>query len=169
MKDEMTYEEEQKFYSLPEIGRRLATQNNLSTQYPLWVVAVDKKVFMPHSYMWDYDGKERKDEDIQDVNISDYCDRCRALYDDDLLDDIPEDCDECDPDMFNWYMLEEDYDLNPGAFLTQAACQDHINQNHYHYKNPRPFAWSAWRNPEMIAVMQHLIKESGEEVPNHYA
>lgn len=173
MKDEMSYEEEQKFYSLPEIGSRMATQNHLSTQYPLWVIAVDKKIWMPHSFMWDYDGKERVNEEYHEINPRDLCESCRAIYDknqeEDLDDELPEDCDDCDPDAFNWYKLEEDYDLNAGAFLTQAACQDHINQNHYHYHNPRPFAWSAWRNPEMIAVMQHLITASGNELPNHYA
>lgn len=172
MEHDMTIEEEREFYSLDAIGKRLATQKNLATQYPLWVVAVDKKIWMPHSYMWDYDGKERINEEYHDIDPRNLCEDCRAIYDknedEGLEDELPEDCDDCDPDAFNWYKLEEDYDLNPGAFLTQAACEDHIALNDYHYSNPRPFAWSAWRNPEMIAVMQHLIKASGEAVPNHY-
>lgn len=35
-----------------------------------------------------------------------------------------------------------------GCFLTKRAAKKHIELNGYHYKNPKTYAMTAWRNPE---------------------
>lgn len=35
-----------------------------------------------------------------------------------------------------------------GCFLTKRAARKHIELNGYHYRNPRTYAMTAWRNPE---------------------
>lgn len=67
------------------------------------------------------------------------------------------------------YKIEPVFDLRAGVFFTTKACQQHIDENDYHYTNPRVYAISAWRNPEMQAVQQHLIVASGKKLPSQYA
>lgn len=50
-----------------------------------------------------------------------------------------------------------DHDSN--VFLTKRACKKHIAQNGYHYSKPRPYAMTAWRNPEferLINILQTM-------------
>jgi len=47
-------------------------------------------------------------------------------------------------------------------FLTKKSCQKHIEQNHYHYKNPHTYAMTAWRNPEYERLL-NIIKETDWE------
>ena len=39
-------------------------------------------------------------------------------------------------------------------FLTLRECQEHIDRNAYHYQNPRPYAMTAWRSPQV----ENLVK-----------
>ena len=59
--------------------------------------------------------------------------------------------------------------LEPGVFFTAKACQEHIDENSYHYTNPRVYAIAAWRNPEVQTIMQSLIKDAGQKVPIYYS
>lgn len=34
-------------------------------------------------------------------------------------------------------------------FLTYRECCEHIKKNDYHYENPRPYAMTAWRSPQV--------------------
>lgn len=43
-------------------------------------------------------------------------------------------------------------------FLTQKACQKHIDENHYHYKKPHPYAMTAWRAPETERIIEIIEK-----------
>lgn len=157
---------------IKSIGQRMSTQDNIGSQYPIWVVAVEKKNYVGYEMSWD--GKERAIKDWTDPEeyAKSLCDDCAELYDDrDGYDKLPEECpdDMCDYDSYWYYEIDPNYpDLKSGAFLTQAACQDHIDENYYHYKEPHTYAWTAWRNPEMVSVMQHIIKESGNDLPSHY-
>lgn len=67
------------------------------------------------------------------------------------------------------YVLDKKFDLTAGVFFTERSIREHIKMNDYHYDNPRPFCISAWRNPDMQAVMRQIIKVDGAEVPSHYA
>jgi hypothetical protein len=94
--------------NISPIAKEMSTQDNLGTQYPVWVV------------MEKFRGRDRPN-------------------------------------------------LNSGMYFTQQACQTHIDENYYHYNNARPFAYSAWRNPELQMVMQFVLVEGGDqEVPSHY-
>lgn len=66
------------------------------------------------------------------------------------------------------YVTDQKFDLTAGVFFTVEACREHIAMNSYHYDNPRPFCISAWRNPDMQAVMRQIINTATDEVPSHY-
>lgn len=44
------------------------------------------------------------------------------------------------------------------CFLTKRACEQHIRLNHYHYKRPKPYADTAWRNPEFERLLRIVEK-----------
>lgn len=155
------------FKTVRDLGVIMASQNNRGTQYPLYAVQVDKKVYMPHAAGWDYDGYERKDPDVEHVDDWYLCTDCQEKRE--KGKQLPDECDDCSPECFNWYMLEAELDMQPGLFLTELGCQNHIDANSYHYQNPRVYAVSAWRNYEMQAVMRQVIKAGDAEVPSHYA
>lgn len=151
---------------MQEIGNELAHQDNLATAWPIWCVMEHKKVYVDYVQSWD--GKERQDPDYFDSK--DLCDECRKAYEE---NELPEECstDMCDESTFVYYNMEDvpSFWKGPGMFLTQKACQDHIDSNRYDYTDPRPYAYSANRNYEMQAIIQFLIKLSGNEIPsNHY-
>lgn len=144
--------------TIQEIGQEMATQSHRSTQYILFVIEADKRVFADP---YENDGCERKEE-------SDMCDKCEKALNE--SDDFDRDkyCEDCGDDCFYFYKIERAFDLEPGVFFTAKACEEHIRLNHYHYSNPKSYGISAWRNYEMQEVMQFLITNSGNKVPDHY-
>ncbi|NFF75949.1 hypothetical protein [Clostridium sporogenes] len=42
-------------------------------------------------------------------------------------------------------------------FLTLRECQEHIKSNSYHYKNPHPYAMTAWRSPQVARLYEILM------------
>jgi hypothetical protein len=145
---------------LKDIGSEMVQQSNRSTQYPLFIIQVDRKRWV--SEYDDHDGAERK----EDYDYKRMCDSCRRG--EDTQNPELEFCEDCPSDMFNYFVIEDDFELMPGVFFTDRACQAHIDANRYHYRNPRVYGIGAWRNPEMQKVMQHLVKQSGNEVPHFY-
>ncbi len=108
--------------TIQEIGKEMAEQNNRATQYPLFVVQSQEKVYGDYSWC---DEVERRDE--YDVEL--LCRECKKLYDDSL--DLPDHCDFCKSDCFVWFNWEDKFDLNAGVFFTAKACDQHIKLNHY--------------------------------------
>ena len=41
-------------------------------------------------------------------------------------------------------------------FLTLRECREHIKANDYHYRNPQPYAMTAWRSPQVEKLVQIL-------------
>lgn len=41
-------------------------------------------------------------------------------------------------------------------FLTYRECCEHIKKNDYHYENPRPYAMTAWRSPQVEKLIKIL-------------
>ena len=147
--------------SVENIGKKMLTQENRMTQYPLFVIMVDEKI--ARSPDWDWDDKERVDIDC--LNGQDLCENCMKILENDQ--DLPPECDDCDDGAFDFFQVKRVPDLRAGVFFTLDACQKHIDANDYHYVNPKPFVVGAWRNEEMQQVMQHLCSLAGE-IPSHY-
>ncbi|HCL4455101.1 TPA: hypothetical protein N2D10_003127 [Clostridium botulinum] len=42
-------------------------------------------------------------------------------------------------------------------FLTLRECKEHIKSNSYHYKNPHPYAMTAWRSPQVARLYEILM------------
>jgi len=133
--------------TLQETGKEMITQDNRATSRPLFVVQVDVKRYTEEQ---DAEFKERKEEP-DELNL---CEACLVLHGEEK--ELPEDCEDCHWNAFHHFNIEKEFDLRAGVFFTAAACDAHIAANSYHYSNPRSFAISVWRNPEMEAVMDYL-------------
>lgn len=146
--------------TLLNLSREMRTQNNRCTQHVLFVVMEDVRHYCGHDGNWS--DRERK----SDPDLSDLCEQCAKLSEND--ESMPDDCDDCCSSAFDYFTTEQEPNLTPGVFFTAKACEEHIAENHYHYKNARSWGIGAWRNPEMQVVMQHLLKMTGEDIPSHY-
>lgn len=147
-------------FSMADIGTRMVEQSNRSTQYVMFAIQVDVSVYVNEHSDWEF--KERSEYN------DDYCKNCYALMDEGK--DLPDDCDDCPSEQFNYFNVEEKLTVESvGLFFTEDACQKHIDENKHHYRNPQIYGVAAWRNPEMVAVMHHLIESAGKDIPSHYA
>src|SRR5882672_2352472 len=141
--------------SIADIGREMASQNNRSTQSPMFAIMTDRKVYMPPANGYDLE-RERKEE----TEPAALCGSCADIYE--VGENPPEDCTDCEDEAFDYFKYEEHLEVElAGTFFTAKACQDHIDANSYHYHNPRVYGISSWRNPEMFAVQKHLIGLGG--------
>ncbi len=146
--------EDEKF--LLELGYKMNAQDNRMTQFPLFVIQHTVRV-PSYFHEMEYDDCERK-EDIEDEDL---CESCRKLRSEG--DEIPDNCENCDSECYNYWKNEEQFDLEAGVFLTAEACEDHIKLNHYHYNNPKSYAIGAWRNPEMQNLLRILSKNANAD------
>lgn len=147
------------------LAQEMANQDNRGTQYPIFIVVEDRKVYgMDRDYR--DCGKERKEMDF--IETEDLCDKCEKIYLE--TNELPEECENynCE-DSFVYYVIEKDVpNMRAGFFFTAKACEDHIAANHYHYQEPESYCISAWRNPEMVMVMQSIFNQAGLTIPPHY-
>jgi len=147
--------------TLKSIGAKMLKQNNRATQYPIFVVVQDERRYVGYDGNWTHT-ERREDNDEEDI-----CEECLEKYHNN--EELPEECDNCSTQCFAYYYIEKQVPmLEPGCFFTAEACEEHIRLNSYHYNNPKSYAISAWRNPEMQTVMKNLIKLTGKDIPSHY-
>lgn len=132
---------------LLEIGAEMRTQNNRGTHLPLFVVMEDVKVYGEQSWCNEVERRSEYDREL-------LCEKCAVLAEGN--DTLPDYCEDCDSDLYVWFNWEERESVKAGVFFTARACDEHIRLNGYHYCKPRSYAISAWRNPEMEAVMDFL-------------
>ncbi len=142
-------------------GRKMAEQDNRHTQYPLFVVRNKVK-----RYCAAEDAEFSDRYEFAPKNA--ICDDCRKQEEE---GELPDQCrtDECLEEAFAWFNWEWVEDIRAGVFFTAEECERHLKKNAYHYhEEAHVYCVSAWRNPEMQAVMQHLIEGAGMKVPSHY-
>lgn len=137
-----------------ETSKEMNVQNNRCTDYPLFVIMVDTED-------WCNEAIADKCKRIEDTDVSLLCEKCQKLWEQD--EELPDSCDDCDPDAFNWYCIKQEFDLNAGVFFTAKACQEHIDANKYHYDNPVVYGIGCWRNPEMIEVIKFMREISKDK------
>lgn len=161
---------------LLEISRLMRTQSNRHTQFPLFVVVEKLEVPKPEDcgehtqyYSSEYPSLTVEQYEQFERAQDDY------THDVDVVKDVLEligvsEVNDIDLEDYRKvdYDIEDVVSDRAGVFFTEAACELHIRQNHYHYKQPRSYVISAWRNPEMVETMQMLLKLTGEEIPDYY-
>lgn len=138
----------------------MAGQDNRSTAFPLFIIQEKKRRWVPPELDWHE--RERKDE----FDLEDLCKECQAL--DGAEKEIILDCDDCSDSTYDHFVVSREPNLKAGVFFTAEACEEHIAENAYHYKEPSSYAISAWRNVEVQQVMVMLLNEGGGEVPSAY-
>lgn len=165
--------------TLEETSRLMRTQSNRHTQYPLFIIQDEQEV--PKAPGCGQYTKYFNGDTLGEITAEQYNALDEYLCQDDvdendielikLLEDTGYTALE-DVDLSDWrevcYDLEWVYRDEAGVFFTEKACHDHIEKNSYHYNKPRSYVISAWRNPEMVATMQMILKLTGNDIPSHY-
>src|SRR5437868_5116576 len=116
--------------AIASIGDEMVRQSNLATQYPLWVVMESEKEYVGCEMDWEK--RERKIWDGMDDDefMKSLCRACRGRCEDGyeaLSDECP--TDDCDYDCYRYFNVVERPNLSSGMYLTQRACQEHIDEN----------------------------------------
>lgn len=162
--------------TLEETSRLMRTQDNRGTQFPLFIIQEQKEVMTANGrgdrtiYFNSEDQVSitaDQYEELEEARDSDKTDEEVA----ELLEDVGMDSlGEFEADDWERLEINDEYVFadQAGFFFTEKACHDHIESNHYHYTKPRSYVISAWRNPEMVATMQMILKLTGDDIPNHY-
>jgi hypothetical protein len=140
---------EKDYELLRHMMRRIMAQDNRLTAHPLYCVYQKQIVFKAEGCgdKWGWLDKEGHilSEKEEAEAIAEY------------REENPEDAkDLTDVDIIE-HKLEnrkveysiEDVPVSGQTYLTEKAAQDHIDRNHYHYKEPFVYVESAWRNFEM--------------------
>jgi hypothetical protein len=161
---------------LLETSRLMREQNNRGTQYPLFIIQQEVETITgdgrgDKTIYWN--GNDQTSikaetyealENAQDNEVSD--DEIEELLSEAGLEWL------ADFNTNDWERLEVKNEFvfadNAGFFFTEKACHDHIESNNYHYNKPRSYVISAWRNPEIVATMQMILKLTGDNIPNQY-
>ncbi len=117
------------------------------------------------------------DEDVDDEGVRDWfftrnvtiergadgkwhadADDCTVLFSNDLEEMLADP--ECYPEFCYdavCYETLEPVIVRGPMFLTHAACEKHLAENHYHYHpNAHPYAMTAWRCPETARLWEIL-------------
>lgn len=102
-------------------------------------------------YAEEYGALEEVMQDFEDIcDLHDWCEN--------WLEEFGYDCYKV-----HYRDLENVISQETGCFLTKEACKKHIESNHYHYKKPRTYAMTAWRNPEFERLMRIIENIEFEE------
>lgn len=164
---------------LQETSRLMRTQSNRHTQFPLFIIQEQQEV--PKATGCGNLTKYFNSDTLSEMTVEQY-NAIEEYQDNDevdendielikLLEDVGYEALN-DIDLTDWrevcYDLEWVYRDEAGVFFTEQACHEHIESNNYHYNKPRSYVISAWRNPEMVAVMQMILKLTGDDIPDYY-
>jgi hypothetical protein len=146
---------------LIELSKKLNTQDERATNLPQFVVQEDVEVEHGGPNYWEADVKRRRTTEGMGSGKDYYeallCYECTKEFESDTaFDDLPVDCEKCDEGLFVFVDIKQEFKMEAGAFLTAEACDKHIRLNKHHYSNPRSFAVSSWRNPEMEQLINWI-------------
>ena len=143
---------------LKELGKKMNAQDNRATQFPMFVVKQKVKQYLNEDYCSECERREEYNGSL--------CDKCQKLVDND--EELPERCDDCPSDVFDWFEWKDKIVEDCGAFFTAEEAQEHINMNSYHYTEPFVYGIPSWRNYEMQKVLNILSKLGGDGESNNW-
>lgn len=169
-------QEDTKF--LKELQHKLKTQETDYQASPrFWGVMETKRIYGIDSE-YHYTGKVLICTDLEEFNFpeddlveakeyladNEYCteDNIKHIHTMDELEEYMHDILNLESEWV-YYRDEEKVSEETGCFLTKEACKKHIESNHYHYKKPRTYAMTAWRNPEFERLMRIIENIEFEE------
>lgn len=146
---------------LRNLSKELKTQDNRITANPVFCVYEKKIVFVPddcgdHINWFDNEGSILSKKDIKKI-IKEYLKDNKdssILDEEDILEEL-----EYRKASYNI----EDVKVSGQSYFTEKAAQKHIDQNHYHYKEPFVFAESAWRNYEFQKLREIILNLTNNE------
>jgi hypothetical protein len=129
---------------LLEISKNLRTQDNRITNDPMFCVQVRERV-----YGFDSDHADHM---------------CEVDADGNEIEDASKDAADYEHDESGITTTGyRDFWKTVMVCFTEAGCQEHLRQNQHnygHYEETRIYVESFYRNPEMIAIRNYLMKEA---------
>lgn len=114
--------------------------------------------------------KEReKGNDFVICKVGDYLKITKTIYNIDYyiytLTDFYDMMDEINFDCIHVAYYKEEYKIvEDTMFLTLKECERHIKNNSYHYKDPVPYAMTAWRSPQVDKLYKILQNTDWDEL-----
>lgn len=161
---------------LKELQEELRTQDNCCQAEPVyWGVMTDGVIPCQGDDDWD-SVRIRKRDDILDFDdfLTDVRNGISGGLEEEfkkVRKDDPEEVADFADGFLGWdvepvyYKTERVISKETGCFLTKRACEEHIRRFGYHYDNPRPYAMTAWRNPEFGRFMRIFTKMDLNQIP----
>ena len=151
--------------NLNEIAEQIRTQDNLSTAHPIFILFDRIKMPTPHGYSDEYVYVDRDDENYE---IEGSASGLRTYIKDTLEPrQIPLDIETMTEDALydlldKYHKIEEVHvkkiDVFKQAFFTNKSAHDYMESNMHHFEDPYIYCDSLWRNYEMQAIREALMK-----------
>jgi len=134
------------FFSPAAIGKRLATQDNMATAHPIFVVEQKKRI-----YGFDPSYVDAGDEHIVWIECDDFSEVRDYEERKDLEDEYQETGRERDG--YSRTVFQDHWEwVQP--FFTREAAELYIAQNKHNLKSPRVYCHSAYRNREWQVALE---------------
>jgi len=148
---------------LMSLSKEINTQDHRSTAMPYFFqIQTQEKVPAAEGCgeeAWIYDGSMIAEEELIEA-VSEH--KGISIEDAKLLSEYDRDMalEDAGYRKVNYEMKE----VYQNAFLTSKACDEHIQANKYHYKEPVNYLSHSFRNPEMEMLLKFICELTGGEV-----
>jgi hypothetical protein len=153
---------------LKQIAEELRTQDNLSTEHPIFILFEIKKLPTDPDYSDKYFYLDSPNDCAEFETLDELINYCKE-YD---MVDLPSDFDSFSNGRKEDLILEHSdirkiYYLEVNefrqAFFTMKSAKEYLEANKHHFKKPLIYCDSLWRNYEMQIVRDALINNQFQE------
>ena len=139
---------DESFRFIKALIKEIDNQDNRCTASPYFYVIREKKTRPAHFGCGDYigyfyDGETFDKQDLMNTF---------ELKSEDAFEEF---IDSNDFEILDFTCSHEDAEMS-NVFFTEKACHDHIENNHYHFRDPKSYVKHAWRNPEIQNIIKAL-------------
>ena len=145
-------EEDKKF--LLKLSKEINSQDKRGTSHVFFMVSDLVRIYGDSSWC---EEKER----VEEPHDNDLCESCLKKYN--KGDELPDKCDDCYNEAFDWYNLERQIMNDHGVFFTAKACEDYIESRHYQFHKPKSYGLSAYWSEEFKQIQTIISKLTTEK------
>lgn len=134
--------------AMAAIGREIATQDNRSTNLPIFIVQTRRRIYGLDPQYGDDEFEWVSQDECVPVD-AETAKACEAKY--------KEDGEETNEEHYTHRLCYLDIWENEQTFFTEHGAEEYIRVNGHNLSHPRIYVESLHRNAEMIAVREFLM------------
>jgi len=156
---------------LKKIAEEIRTQDNMSTEHPIFILFEIKKLPTDNDYSDKYFYLDSPNDCEEFETLEELIEYCKE-YD---MVDFPSDFDSLSNEQKEDFIIEHSdirkiyyLEINEfrQAFFTMKSAKDYLEANKHHFKKPYIYCDSLWRNYEMQEIRDALINNRFlEQIP----